>query len=125
METLSSSIGIDVQTTRCRRVNAFTSYPKHPTETIGKVDPSVSQTLQLCSRQPTSPLRDDACHLDEDILRALAGPLESAEAVIGGIEGMECGAFAELLTHGLEKVLIRQLIARAVQEEHWDGDRAK
>src|SRR5260370_39456721 len=71
------------------------------------------------------PLSDDARHLDEYIFLALARALEGGEAVVGGVQRMQCRAFAEFLADGLEKVQVRQLVARAAEEEHRHRDRAE
>src|SRR5471032_2495397 len=77
------------------------------------------------SLQPGCPLPDDAGHLVEYILLALAGTFESAEAVVGCVQKVECRAFAEFFADGLQKVQVRQVVARAAEKEHWDRDRAQ
>jgi hypothetical protein len=53
---------------------------------------------------------------DEDILLALAGAFKGAKAVIGGVQGVECRVFAELLADGLKEVQVRELVARAAED---------
>src|SRR4029434_8679843 len=83
------------------------------------------QVFCRCSPQPGRPLPDDASHLDEHILLALAGAFERAEAMVCSVEEVECRALAEFFADRLQKVQIRQLVARAAEEEHRDRDRAE
>src|SRR5437867_709347 len=69
-----------------------------------------------CPRILERPLPDDASHLYEYVLLARAGALERAEAVVGGVQDVECRAFAKFSADGLEKFHVRQLVARAAKE---------
>src|SRR5262249_18719224 len=80
---------------------------------------------RCCLTQTGSPLPDDAAHLDEGILLALARAFERLEAVVRSIEEVKCRALAELLALQSQKRHVGELVTCAAQEEHRHRDRAE
>jgi hypothetical protein len=69
------------------------------------------------SPQTQGPFSDDASHLDEHILLDRPGSFEGLETVVGGVQCVKCRELFQRLTNRLEEIHVRQIIARAAEEE--------
>jgi hypothetical protein len=63
------------------------------------------------SLQTQGPFSDDASHLDRP------GSFEGLETVVGGVQCVKRCELFQRLTNRLEEIHVRQMIARAAEEE--------